>query len=498
MSPVPATVAYPLEPAPDDRPAPPDPGTVGWLRHIPYVIVLVSLFFNVVNTFIGDTFYCRSSSMEPTMVGHLAGGDRVAVARSIYAFQEPERFDIVSFLYPNNLDTNYMKRLVGLPGEQLFISGGDLWLADAAWAGSLEAGLLAGRATILRKPLPLQEELWDGFPVILPADLEDQARMFPLHFEVTQGDAGAWKPEEDHIAVTASAPALAATKREIRDTLFDFASIRDSGLPESSGVGGQHPVGDLSFRVAVRPESGPGAAVLVIRDAVHDLEIRAEAAVEGSPEPTRLLIGGRVAGTSLRTLDTGSWTDVRLDNADDRVRLLFDGDEVLVRDYGHAPSADDRKFPWRRPAAAFGATAGAFKMRVDGLYRDLFWTGEGQTRFLIPAGHYVVLGDNSPQSSDSRAWKRTAIEVFATGEILEGDLHGVTNEDLLLHDNNPWSEVDGTKTFIDLRGQFRTFASGDAYRVLGTWSTPYVPRERIRGRAMFLAAAPWSRLKCFR
>ncbi len=44
---------------------------------------------------IGDTFFCRSSGVEPTMGGHLAGGDRVAVARSIYAFQEPERFDIV-------------------------------------------------------------------------------------------------------------------------------------------------------------------------------------------------------------------------------------------------------------------------------------------------------------------------------------------------------------------------------------------------------------------
>ena len=53
-------------------------------------------------------------------------GDRILVNKYIYAFSEPERWDVVVFKYPGNGQMNYIKRLVGLPEETLRIYQGDL------------------------------------------------------------------------------------------------------------------------------------------------------------------------------------------------------------------------------------------------------------------------------------------------------------------------------------------------------------------------------------
>lgn len=54
-------------------------------------------------------------------------GDRILVNKFVYDFQPPERFDVIVFKYPNNGMQNYIKRLVGLPGENLTIQCGDVF-----------------------------------------------------------------------------------------------------------------------------------------------------------------------------------------------------------------------------------------------------------------------------------------------------------------------------------------------------------------------------------
>src|SRR5688572_17755735 len=48
-------------------------------------------------------------------------GDRILVNKFSYDLAEPKRWDIVVFKYPEDAKTNYIKRLVGLPGESVFI-----------------------------------------------------------------------------------------------------------------------------------------------------------------------------------------------------------------------------------------------------------------------------------------------------------------------------------------------------------------------------------------
>ena len=67
-----------------------------------------------------------SSDLEHTV----NSGDRILVNKFIYDFQEPERFDVIVFKYPNNAKQNYIKRLIGLPGDNLIIENGDIYLTD--------------------------------------------------------------------------------------------------------------------------------------------------------------------------------------------------------------------------------------------------------------------------------------------------------------------------------------------------------------------------------
>ncbi|MFW6032751.1 MAG: S26 family signal peptidase, partial [Phycisphaeraceae bacterium] len=56
-------------------------------------------------------------------------GDRILVQKYLYSFQEPERWDVMVFKYPEDPQNfNYIKRLVGLPNEQLYIFEGNLFV----------------------------------------------------------------------------------------------------------------------------------------------------------------------------------------------------------------------------------------------------------------------------------------------------------------------------------------------------------------------------------
>lgn len=54
-------------------------------------------------------------------------GDRILVNKFPYEFGEPHRWDVFVFKYPTEPQTNYIKRLVGLPGDTLRIRGGNLY-----------------------------------------------------------------------------------------------------------------------------------------------------------------------------------------------------------------------------------------------------------------------------------------------------------------------------------------------------------------------------------
>ncbi|MCE9546449.1 MAG: signal peptidase I [Planctomycetia bacterium] len=57
-------------------------------------------------------------------------GDRILVSKFAYEFAEPQRWNVFVFHFPGDAAKNYIKRLVGLPGETLRIYRGDVYTAD--------------------------------------------------------------------------------------------------------------------------------------------------------------------------------------------------------------------------------------------------------------------------------------------------------------------------------------------------------------------------------
>jgi len=57
-------------------------------------------------------------------------GDRILVSKFAYDFSAPERWDVIVFKYPEDAKVNYIKRLIGLPGDVIRIRDGDIAVSN--------------------------------------------------------------------------------------------------------------------------------------------------------------------------------------------------------------------------------------------------------------------------------------------------------------------------------------------------------------------------------
>src|SRR4029077_8636279 len=100
-----------------------EPGTVDYARSF-FPVALVVL---LLRSFVFEPFRIPSDSMMPTLldgdfiiVNKYAYGLRLPVLnRKVVNVGEPQRGDVVVFRYPRDPSTNFIKRLVGLPGDHV-------------------------------------------------------------------------------------------------------------------------------------------------------------------------------------------------------------------------------------------------------------------------------------------------------------------------------------------------------------------------------------------
>ena len=88
------------------------------------IAVGVALFMNhflIVNANV------PTGSMETTIMP----GDRLIGNRLAYLNKEPQRGDVIIFRYPVDESENYIKRLIGLPGEKMTIKAGKIYINDS-------------------------------------------------------------------------------------------------------------------------------------------------------------------------------------------------------------------------------------------------------------------------------------------------------------------------------------------------------------------------------
>jgi signal peptidase I len=99
-------------------------GGGGVLEFLIILIVSFVLVFGFVRPFVVEAFWIPSASMVPT----LKYGDRVLVNKFIYRFTEPERGDVIVFKSVQGDDQDLIKRVVGVPGDEITVRGGRLFV----------------------------------------------------------------------------------------------------------------------------------------------------------------------------------------------------------------------------------------------------------------------------------------------------------------------------------------------------------------------------------
>lgn len=105
------------------------------LREYFVTTVVCTIFALFVTTFVVHPMTVPTPSMEPTiLVGDRLLIDKFSFRNGYYPGlplapeREIRRGDIVVFKFPNNPDTLYVKRAIGLPGEELEIRGGTVYI----------------------------------------------------------------------------------------------------------------------------------------------------------------------------------------------------------------------------------------------------------------------------------------------------------------------------------------------------------------------------------
>lgn len=333
----------------------------------------------------------------------VVGGHKILVNKFLYAFREPKRYEVVVFKKPGEPNRNYIKRLVGLPGETLRIRNGDLFTVDAE-----------GRAHRARRPDGVQDAIW--IPLHDAAKTRDREQLHTPWWTPEGEGKGAWQfgqagpPDTDGLWMKCTprgeGAAWAAFGRSLMTT-YGYARLDQNG-----GRGRDLPTTDVRVRVDVTGDEGAEVR-LAIRESSHGQAARTKRIVSarfpvGKGSGTYAIeVDGQVQEkVTAGALVPGRKHEVTLAYADDRARLQVDGKTVLAWE---DPFGPESTLQGEVLIAASKAPVVFERTRID---RDIHYvennrysgTDPSSGDVTIPDKAYFCMGDNSPNSLDSREW----------------------------------------------------------------------------------------------
>lgn len=415
----------------------------------------------------------------------LAAGDRVFVLKYLPGLHTPERWDVVVFKNPSTHE-NYIKRLVGLPGEQVALVDGDVFCRPYESGLTSESGADAWREntwTIARKSERTQRTMFQ--PVF-------DSRYTPVTPEpsyrppFSPDNAGAWSGIDTSTVWSYTGAGDTELfwndRRPITDTYpynQDHASIRLDASPANPAVLNRrpYPVSDVAISVAVEAGSGPvgvsptlRARGFVFEGVVHD----GIAAVRMRPEDDENAWTVLDTAEGLDAIEPGGVTLIEFWHVDQALWLFVDGklvcggpeagayqltpaqraaaamiptyEELAANDTTgngvDSPGVFARNELYRDAQPSVRFTGGELSVHRLSVQRDIFYqpAPAGDRRATrgahfdnfptLDGDQYFMCGDNSPNSLDSRYWQENQINPWVR-ELID-PTPGVVNRDLIV------------------------------------------------------------------
>lgn len=369
-------------------------------------------------------------------------GDRILVLKCLYPFFAPKRFDVVVFKNPTDPrgeSGNYIKRLIGLPDESVWLVDGDVFVTDA------EASRDFDSYRVQRKPEHIQRAVWQ--PIndadYIAASMAPAAPGFNGTFWYGDG----WDTGQRAFHTDTAEPTTLRWNTDLRP-ITDWTPYNMF----MSTVHEQTDTSDLRVAATIVPEQSGLTTTYRLEARSHVFEFRLEgeqATVryrlsEGDPDAWIDSASGHIDG-----LKPGRPTTVEFWHVDQTMKCFVDGACAAELEYHWTPrqrlqyatgllDLDDVGTLVERVAAAgalpsriewnfAGSPVTLHMVRID---RDLHYrirelrpgsdqrnTDEYGRRIygwgfathpdrpgVLGPDHFMMLGDNSTSSLDSRFW----------------------------------------------------------------------------------------------
>lgn len=420
-------------------------------------------------------------------------GDRILVNKYIYTVSDPARWDVVVFKFPGNAQMNYIKRLVGLPGETIRVFQGDLFVKDAAGAKDGEFGIarkpaseqLAMRQLVHDTDYDPRELYKSGWPLRWSGgddaesgwkvDAEAEELTVRQRYQVdATGDETKWLryrhfvPSYDEwrqveaytVAGKDDATASEAIGASARPQLVTDFNAYNTRVPEATINAyhelrvmpqklGLHWVGDLMVEANVDVEEAKGELVLDLVEGGKHFTATIDLATGKATLGCEGLAGfAPTAQTAVKS--TGTYR-ISFANFDDQLRLWVDGSLIefdASTEYDAAAVFDSREAIIPKTSdedpgdlAPVGIGARGTKVAVDRLqvWRDIYYVADSTKRLSDEGLDNVVTDFPHPFDQDlinlprdPSLWPRFAERKAVEFPLAEGQF-------FVMGDNSPES-----------------------------------------------------------
>ncbi|MCF7957698.1 MAG: signal peptidase I [Phycisphaerae bacterium] len=345
--------------------------------------------------------------IDTTQKRWVSNGDRILVLKYIYQFKAPQRWDVIVFKNPTNPQENFIKRLIGCPDETVEIIDGDVYINHK----------------IQQKPKHVQDNLW------LVA--------FDNNYQPLDGAGREWEqpftPKDNSTKWHTNQPDHSFTF--IGSDRFETLSYNTARLKNSCSnycfyngptTYNEAISSDLKLQFTLAPQGQKGSIALSLgkygRTYTATINFDGSCTLTDQHNNTNLKLtdsteNEAASPVKFPAFKKGHPVKIAFTNLDHRFEIQI-GDKKFYHtgsnepgDWGYSQIGLSTSLP---PSVALTAMGQPFSLSNIVIYRDTHYTNnsvhdpvdqgtEGRP-MTLKSDQFFAMGDNSPQSHDSRLW----------------------------------------------------------------------------------------------